>query len=230
MQNNTRSGAVYRNQNGAGGAWVLATPSSGGVEHPALDPQRLGTGATHPSWSRVTVPPQHPRPHLGGQHTLGLFGVPGFCAAGPSVSDAIEARRTQIERPEAEARPAQGRRVIVTAPVPLAVNGASVHLPTSSFLPFLRLADSQQRPVGEVLAEWLGDCARLIGEADLFEEAPLAPPLLTNAMVLARHREEQALLAAMRDDSLFADEVPDAYEFYVAAGALGSVNVALAHN
>ena len=104
----------------------------------------------------------------------------------------------------------------------MAVNGATVHLHTPAFLTFLRLADSQHRPVGEVLAEWLSDCAKLIGEADLFDEAPLRAPLLTNAMVLARHREEQAAASTFVDDEITA------YEFY-AAGA-GYVDAQLAQD
>ncbi len=99
-----------------------------------------------------------------------------------------------------------------------------LHLPTGSFLAFLRLADREQRPVGQVLAEWLGDCARLIVEADLFdEEAPLQAPLVTNAMRLARHREEQA------DRSAFVDDEISAYEFYSQGAGYVEAQLALNH-
>ncbi len=43
-----------------------------------------------------------------------------------------------------------------------------------TFQAFVCLSDREQYPVEEVMAEWLADCARLIGRDELFEDSAVA--------------------------------------------------------
>ena len=49
-------------------------------------------------------------------------------------------------------------------PVPLVLR-----LQTDKFTAFVRFSECEQRPVNEMMEEWLSDCARLIGRDELFE-------------------------------------------------------------
>ena len=61
-------------------------------------------------------------------------------------------------------------------PVPLVLR-----LQTDKFTAFVRFSECEQRPVNEVMEEWLSDCARLIGRDELFEGS-------SHAMTPAMHR------------------------------------------
>ena len=57
-------------------------------------------------------------------------------------------------------------------PAPAAMQpsvSATVHLRRDKFQAFVRLSDREQRPVEDVLTEWMSECAALIGRDELFE-------------------------------------------------------------
>ncbi len=144
-------------------------------------------------------PQRNGNPPRGGQATLGLFGVPGSSTPHSQPSAAPTPIQPKVSAPQQDDRArvihgqtfAQRRARIQTIvnrplPPPAATSAAPVvHLRQGSFAAFVRLAEREQRPVGEVMTEWLTDCARLIGRDELFEGS-------YHAMTLAMHRAARA--------------------------------------
>ncbi len=144
--------------------------------------------------------PQHNgNPPRGGQATLGLFGVPGGSThhSQPSATPTPIQPKVSALRQDDRARVVHGqtfaqRRARIQAlvnrplPPPAAIPATPVvHLPQGSFAAFVRLAKREQRPVEDVMAEWLADCAALIGRDELFEGSSFA-------MTPAMHRAARA--------------------------------------
>lgn len=155
--------------------------------------------------SKLVKPIQNPRPQSngnpprGGQATLGLFGVPGGSTRRippPAVPAPTQPKAAAV-RQDDRARVVHGqtfgqRRARIQAlvsrplPPPAATPAAPVvHLRQGSFAAFVRLANRERRPVEDVLAEWLADCATLIGRDELFEGSSFT-------MTPAMHRAARA--------------------------------------
>ena len=81
-------------------------------------------------------------------------------------------------------------------PAPAAVEpsvSATVHLRRDKFQAFVRLSEREQRPVDEVLTEWVSECALLIGRDELFEGSAIAvtPAMRAAAHALSDERESR---------------------------------------
>ena len=112
-------------------------------------------------------------PHRGGQATIGTFGIPGGI-------------RDRVSRP-APAKPA--------APAPV----AGIKLRSDRFQAFVRLSEREQRPVEEVMGEWMAECANLIQQAEFADTYGDALPS-SNAMRLAAIQADERGRRADVDD------------------------------
>lgn len=83
-------------------------------------------------------------------------------------------------------------------PPPAATPAAPVvHLRQGSFAAFVCLAKRERRPVEDVMAEWLADCAMLIGQDGLFEGSSFA---MTSAMHRAARASDERERHGRMDD------------------------------
>ena len=132
----------------------------------------------------------------GGQASIGLFGLLGCSRRAATAQPAAPiARRVQVPVHQA------GRLASVT-PHLLTIGmdrSACVHLHTGSFQAFVRLSEREQRPVEEVMAEWMADCANLIRQAEFADTYGDALPS-TNAMRLAAIRADERERSAHVND------------------------------
>ena len=175
------------------GKWANTYRPDEPTTHPQRKESKLVQNLQNPRPQRNGNPPR------GGQATVGLFGVPGSSTlhSQPSAAPTPIQPKVSALRQDDRARVVHGltfgqRRARIQAlvnrplPPPAATSAAPVvHLRQGSFAAFVRLAEREQRPVGEVITEWLTDCARLIGRDELFEGS-------SHAMTPAMHRAARA--------------------------------------
>jgi hypothetical protein len=88
----TIRGLGNRNQNSAAEARPLGSGSSASVGRQPSHAGRLGAGPQQTARTCSLNSPQHPRSHLGGQASLGLFGGTGRRHAEHAASRAVQAK------------------------------------------------------------------------------------------------------------------------------------------
>ena len=143
----------------------------------------------------------------GGQASISLFGCPG--ADGQShnqshpITKPVSARLPHRFRINGalnsfdrdgltDAHYAPPSKPVAGPQAPLAILppslGMTVRLRRDKVQAFVRLSQREKRPIEDVMAEWLADCAALIGRDELFEGSASA---MTPAMYSAARRSDE---------------------------------------
>ena len=142
----------------------------------------------------------------GGQAGIGLFGTPGFNAPrqplprtprASRIKGALNSFSSDGLTAAAYAKPAAPASV---PPVSTATT-STVHVRRGNFQAFVRLSEREQRPVEEVMGEWLADCANLIRQSDFADAYGDPAPVFTPAMrAAARASDERESRRTDADD------------------------------